>query len=258
LRPPAQGCEERATLGNAAEDIGNPKGVAPVIVVLRNPDAPTAPNACVTMSCRRRHVAASDPLYPTMLCALLRSRLPFLPHPSNTPPLLHSTCTGVTFSLLPCPLASERMMNKPFKWAAGLLAVILVLALIFFSNLLSGHSEQSRWRLPTGKGTPAVAIGDNHGVILASDGSLWTWGETGFGWQVLGLGSNVRTQACLRRIGLETNWVNVAVGGSSTLALKSDGTIWAWGENIYSQLGDGTTAREQASPVRSVPGDDWK
>jgi len=103
-----------------------------------------------------------------------------------------------------------------------------------------------------------VAIGANHGVILASDGSLWTWGETGFGWQVLGLGSNVRTQACLRRIGLETNWVNIAVGGSSTLALKSDGTIWAWGENIYGQLGDGTTVRERASPVRSVPGADWK
>jgi alpha-tubulin suppressor-like RCC1 family protein len=52
--------------------------------------------------------------------------------------------------------------------------------------------------------------------------------------------------------------VNLAVGGSSTLALKSDGTIWAWGENIYGQLGDGTTVRDQASPVRSVPGDDWK
>jgi alpha-tubulin suppressor-like RCC1 family protein len=75
---------------------------------------------------------------------------------------------------------------------------------------------------------------------------------------VLGLGSNVRTQACLRRIGEETNWVNIAVGGSTTLALKSDGTIWAWGENIYGQLGDGSKVREQASPVRSVSGDDWK
>jgi alpha-tubulin suppressor-like RCC1 family protein len=103
-----------------------------------------------------------------------------------------------------------------------------------------------------------MAIGDNHGVILASDGSLWTWGESGFGWQVLGLGSNIRTQACLARIGVETNWVNIACGGSTTLALKSDGTIWAWGENLYGQLGDGTMARERATPVRSVPGADWK
>jgi alpha-tubulin suppressor-like RCC1 family protein len=149
-------------------------------------------------------------------------------------------------------------MNRPLKWAVVLfLAVILVLALILFSDSSSNPLGQTSWKLPVGTATPAVAIGDNHGVILASDGSLWTWGETGFGWQVLGLGGNVRTQACLRRIGLETNWANIAVGGSATLALKSDGTLWAWGENIYGQLGDGTTVRERASPVRSVPGNDW-
>src|SRR6516164_78127 len=147
------------------------------------------------------------------------------------------------------------MMSRPTKWAAVILAVIVVFALIILADRFSEHTS---WKLPTGTGKPAVAIGANHGVILASDGSLWTWGETGFGWQVLGLGSNVRTQAFMRRIGMETNWVNVAVGGSTTLALKSDGTIWAWGENIYGQLGDGSKLPEQASPVRSVPGNDWK
>ena len=149
-------------------------------------------------------------------------------------------------------------MNRPFKWAPAFLGVILVLALVFCAGRLTSDAYQKKCKLPTGSYKPAVAIGSNHGVILASDGSLWTWGETGFGWQVLGLGSNVRTQACLRRIGEETNWVNIAVGGSTTLALKSDGTIWAWGENIYGQLGDGSKVREQASPVRSVSGDDWK
>jgi alpha-tubulin suppressor-like RCC1 family protein len=149
-------------------------------------------------------------------------------------------------------------MNRPFKWAPAFLGVILVLALVFCAGRLTSDAYQKKCKLPTGSYKSAVAIGSNHGVILASDGSLWTWGETGFGWQVLGLGSNVRTQACLRRIGEETNWVNIAVGGSTTLALKSDGTIWAWGENIYGQLGDGSKVREQASPVRSVSGDDWK
>jgi alpha-tubulin suppressor-like RCC1 family protein len=150
-------------------------------------------------------------------------------------------------------------MNSLSKRAKVLLAVILVFVLMLFSGLFSRNSADNKnWKLPTGRGPAALAIGDNHGVVLASDGSLWTWGETEFGWLVLGLGSNVRTQACLRRIGLETNWVNLAVGGSATLALKSDGTIWGWGENIYGQLGDGSMAREQASPVRSVPGNDWK
>ena len=147
-------------------------------------------------------------------------------------------------------------MKRHSKWAAVILGVILLFVLILGSNVFSSHAKN--WKLPTGTGRAAVAFGNNHGVILASDGSLWTWGETGDGWHVLGLGSNVRTQACLRRIGLETNWVNIAVGGSLTLALKSDGTIWAWGANYHGQLGDGSMASDQATPVRSVPGTDWK
>lgn len=154
------------------------------------------------------------------------------------------------------PWKSQPTMHRLATRSAVILTVILVVALILFSNLFSDHPKS--WKLPTGHGPAAVAIGSHHGVILASDGSLWTWGDTGDGWKVLGLGSNVTTQARLRRIGRETNWVNIAVGESSTLALKSDGTIWAWGANYRGQLGDGSMAREQATPVRSAPGTDWK
>jgi len=58
-------------------------------------------------------------------------------------------------------------MNKPLKWAVVLfLAVMLVLALILFSNPLSEHLGQTGWKLPVGTREPAVAIGVNHGVIL--------------------------------------------------------------------------------------------
>lgn len=36
-------------------------------------------------------------------------------------------------------------------------------------------------------------------------------------------------------------WLKIASGGYHTLALKSDGTVWAWGYNNYGQLGNGTT-----------------
>ena len=145
-------------------------------------------------------------------------------------------------------------MNRSSRWAVVWLAFILVVTLLLLAGGFSRRAGQTSWKLPAGKGTPAVAIGFSHGVILAPDGSLWTWGETGLGWQVLGLGSNIRTQACLARIGVETNWVNIAVGGSTTLALKSDGTMWGWGQNLWGQLGDGTLAPERATPVRSPPG----
>jgi len=150
-------------------------------------------------------------------------------------------------------------MKKRSKWAVAFMAGIVFLAVFFFSGRGSrSTSSGTSWKLPAGKIKPTVAIGDNHGVILASDGTLWTWGENGFGWMVLGLGSNVTRQTSLRRIGSDTNWVDVAVGGSSTLALKADGTMWGWGENTYGQLGDGTRVPQRATPVRSAPGNDWK
>jgi alpha-tubulin suppressor-like RCC1 family protein len=148
-------------------------------------------------------------------------------------------------------------MNKRSRWAIAIFVAIAFLGLVFFSGRGCGNNPTS-WKLPAGKIKPAVAIGDSHGVILASDGSLWTWGENASGWMVLGLGNSVTTQACLRRIGSDTDWVEVAVGGSSTLALKADGTMWGWGANYFGQLGDGTRLPQQSAPVRSVPGTNWK
>ncbi len=41
----------------------------------------------------------------------------------------------------------------------------------------------------------------------------------------------------------------VSAGGSHSLAVKSDGTLWAWGDNYYGQLGNGNTT-DQHSPVQ--------
>ena len=41
--------------------------------------------------------------------------------------------------------------------------------------------------------------------------------------------------------GVLTSMVAIAAGETHSLALRSDGTVWAWGYNGYGQLGDGTT-----------------
>jgi alpha-tubulin suppressor-like RCC1 family protein len=48
----------------------------------------------------------------------------------------------------------------------------------------------------------------------------------------------------------------VAAGFSHTVAVKSDGTLWAWGSNGAGQVGDGTTA-ERYSPVRIGTASHW-
>ena len=157
------------------------------------------------------------------------------------------------------------------KAKKAIVAVVIAVAIINAAVLLrvfgvgaGGHPKKTdlgvRYKLPVGKGQPAIGLGSGHGVILASDGSLWVWGESTDGWPVLGLG-NIANETSLRRVGKETNWVSIAVGMQHNLAIKADGTIWGWGQNIYGQLGDGTSgkaSRARNTPVPSVPGNDWK
>ena len=86
-----------------------------------------------------------------------------------------------------------------------------------------------------------VAAGERHGLALKNDGTVWAWGDNGLG--QLGDGSTVdRTQAV--QVTTETQFltsiIQVAAGGKHSLALKEDGTVWAWGNNRYGKLGNGT------------------
>lgn len=58
------------------------------------------------------------------------------------------------------------------------------------------------------------------------------------------------------QIGRGADWKEVAAGGSHSLGLKTDGTLWAWGYNRSGQLGDGTRSRGDA-PVQVGQAADW-
>jgi len=94
----------------------------------------------------------------------------------------------------------------------------------------------------------AIAGGTNHSLALRSDGSVWAWGNNDYGQ----LGNN-RTEPSLVPvpvIGLTSGIRAIAAGDSYSLALASDGTIWAWGKNDNGQLGDGDfESRRIPTPV---------
>ena len=147
--------------------------------------------------------------------------------------------------------AAGMRKRKLILLAAAIIAAGLVL-LMLRSNL-----GVTRLKLPAGRGAPAISFGATHGLVLAADGSLWSWGSDFLGWPVLGLGP-VKSTSSLRRIGQGNDWVSIAAGESHSLAIKADGSLWAWGANYRSQLGDGSKARWQTRPVRSAPGNDWQ
>src|ERR1041385_4104444 len=118
-----------------------------------------------------------------------------------------------------------------------------------------GTSNRGALKLPVGSAKPAVSLGERHGLILASDGSLWSWGCDFLGWPVLGLGSSVKQTTRLQRIGKENNWVSISAGEGYSLAIKSDGTLWTWGESVVPRL---RMPASISSPVLAAPGNDWK
>src|SRR4051812_48477399 len=146
-------------------------------------------------------------------------------------------------------------MTPRTKRTFAVLAIVFVAAALVW---IFTHEDRSSWKIPIGTRAPVISIGDDHGVVLAADGSLWSWGDTKFGWHGLGFGTNVTMLPALRRIGTDTNWVDVSAGGSTTVALKSDGSMCGWGQSLYGQLGNTNTGREQPLPIRAFSGNDWK
>ncbi len=138
--------------------------------------------------------------------------------------------------------------------ARGTVFLLLALALLSFVFSLFHVTERDRFKLPVGHGTPSISLGERHGLILASDGSLWTWGADILGWPVLGLGSNTMKSTALRRLGSNTNWIAISASSERSVALKSDGTIWTWGEST-SMPARGPTPNY--TPVPAAPGNDW-
>ena len=94
----------------------------------------------------------------------------------------------------------------------------------------------------------AVSAGINHAAAIRGDGSLWMWGSNEFGQLGDGTGGNWDARS-LVPIRVMEDVIYVAAGSHHTTAIRSDGSLWAWGFNSLGEVGDGTTTHRM-SPVR--------
>ncbi len=87
-------------------------------------------------------------------------------------------------------------------------------------------------------GITAISNGSEHSIAIKSDGTVWTWGGNENG--QLGEGTYANNKNSPVQVSGLNGAIAIAGGYKHTVALKSDGTVWAWGYNGVGQLGDGS------------------
>ncbi len=102
--------------------------------------------------------------------------------------------------------------------------------------------------LPLGQAVVGLAAEANDGLILTSVGTVYAWGDTTYGELGNGLTGNACSGTCQDVVGatpatfsLPTGVTvqGIAGGGAFALARTSAGTVYAWGDNRWGQLGTG-------------------
>jgi alpha-tubulin suppressor-like RCC1 family protein len=111
----------------------------------------------------------------------------------------------------------------------------------------------------------SIVTACNHNLACKNNGTIWSWGYNEFG--QLGLGYTSAKVTTPSQIGTNSDWFNqdwmtepnlpqMAVGSKHTISLKTNNTIWAWGNNSWSELGLGDTINRN-TPAQIGFGADW-
>ena len=101
-----------------------------------------------------------------------------------------------------------------------------------------------------------IAVGQLVGLATKTDGTLWSWGYNGNGQ----LGLNQKGPSNKRSSPTQipgTTWTRGHGGYAGNTAVKSDGTLWAWGYNVLGEIGQNSTSTPRYSSPTQIPGTTW-
>ena len=110
----------------------------------------------------------------------------------------------------------------------------------------------------TDRTTPARVSTHNWATISAAgstacglyvDGTRLCWGDNAHG--QLGIGDTLDRNAPRRLLSEGTIWSTVASFGFHSCGIRTDGSLWCWGDNFDGQLGAGHNS-DRSAPVRVI------
>jgi len=100
-----------------------------------------------------------------------------------------------------------------------------------------------------------ITHGTRHTLGIKTDGTLWAWGKNTFFGQ-LGVLDKI-SRSSPTQIGILSDWTNTAAHTFNSAAIRSNGTIWVWGNGNNGEFGNGTagSGNYASSPIQV--GSDW-
>lgn len=113
-------------------------------------------------------------------------------------------------------------------------------------------SGGTNWKQVCGSGRNTCAI--------KTDGTLWVWGYNGSGQLGNNNGAIAAVSSPIQTVAGGSNWKTAFTGFDTLGAIKTDGSLWMWGDNFYGQLGNNNGAVAMiSSPIQTVgAGNNWR
>ena len=147
------------------------------------------------------------------------------------------------------PTTSTTLQNVLYMWGSNSQGT-LGLSFVGVSSISSPiQVDTSTWA--------KLSVGSLHTMAIKSNGTLWAWGGNLYG--QLGYQTaygQYKSSPIITGTGWQT--VDVSLGSTWALGIKTDGTLWAWGANAAGQLGNlSLTATSSPVLVSGPAGASW-
>jgi alpha-tubulin suppressor-like RCC1 family protein len=139
-----------------------------------------------------------------------------------------------------------------FAWGANGSSQLGINSVVVPSSPVQVGSDTNWLSVSQGGGTNG-----GHRLATKTDGTIWAWGVGSGAEGALGLGTTHNTtRSSPVQIGALTNWSSIAAGRQFSAAVKTDGSLWTWGNNGMGCLGDNTIV-SKSSPIQVGSSYDW-